>query len=232
MRLICMHHAGGSAAAFRPLIRALGAEAAGIAVTAVNLPGRESRVAEPRHQDITACAAQLVTELGGLLDEPYVLLGHSMGALIAYTMIQRRVADGLRVPEALIAVSCAAPHLPSPALGVESADDLELATALSRYGGLPPEILHRGDWLAALIPLVRDDLRICASYRYAGEPPLPCRIHVLGGDADPVVTADALAGWRRHSALPVAVTTVPGGHFILREPGAPLISLIGAVLLD
>ena len=55
-RLICFHHAGGASAAFRPLIRALGPH---IPITAVNLPGRESRSRESRHRDIYACAAQL-----------------------------------------------------------------------------------------------------------------------------------------------------------------------------
>jgi surfactin synthase thioesterase subunit len=226
-RLICFHHAGGASAAFRALIRALGPH---IPITAVNLPGRESRIREPRHRDIYACAAQLADELSPHLDQPHVLLGHSMGATIAYTIAQQRIAALRRGPDALIVASCAAPHFPSAAAQIDSADDLQLATTLSRFGGLPAEVLARPEWLAALMPLVRDDLQICASHRDRGEPPLPCPIHIFGGDADPLVTRTSLTGWRRHTSQPGSVTIVKGGHFLFRDPHPELVSAIAAIL--
>jgi surfactin synthase thioesterase subunit len=227
VRLICFHHAGGASTTFRALTRALGPH---IAVTAVNLPGRQSRSREPRHRDVHACATQLAGELSSHLDQPHVLLGHSMGAIIAYTIAQQRIAAGQRGPDALIVASYAAPHLPSVATQIESADDLALATTLSQFGGLPAEILARPEWLAALMPLVRDDVRICASYRHRGEPPLSCPIHVCGGDSDPVVTRADLTGWRQHTSQPRPVIIVPGGHLLFRDPHPALISAITSVL--
>lgn len=227
IRLICFHHAGGGSAAFRSLARVLGAQ---MPVTAVNLPGREARSREPRHSDVYACAAQLAGELGPLLEHPHVLLGYSMGAIIAYTIAQQRIAALRRAPDALIVASYSAPHLPPPTARIDSADNLELATALSEFGGVPAEILARSDWLAALMPLVRDDLRICASYRDRGEPPLPCPIHVFGGDADPLVTRASLAGWRLHTSRPRPVTIFPGGHLLFRDPGPALVGAITAIL--
>lgn len=226
-RLICFHHAGGASATFRALTRALDPQ---IAVTAVNLPGRESRTGESRHHDVHACATQLADELSPHLSQPHVLLGHSMGAIIAYTIAQQRIAAGQRGPDAVVVASCAAPHLPSVAAQIDSADDLTLATTLSQFGGLPAEILARPEWLAALMPLVRDDLRICTSYRHRGEPPLPCPIHIFGGDADPLVPRAALAGWRRHTSQPVPVTIFPGGHLLFRDPHPVLVRTITAIL--
>jgi surfactin synthase thioesterase subunit len=226
-RLICFHHAGGAASAFRGLTRAL---APHIQVTAVNLPGRKSRCREPRHRDVYACARQLADELSPYLDQPHVLLGHSMGAIIAYTIAQQRIAAFRRGPDALIVASYAAPHLPSAAKLMNSDDDVQLATTLSQFGGLPAEILARPEWLAALLPLVRDDLRICASHRDRGEPPLPCPIHILGGDADTLVTRAALTGWRLHTSQPRPLTIVPGGHFLFRDPQPGLVGAIAAIL--
>ncbi len=226
-RLICFHHAGGSSAAFRALTRALEPH---IPVTAVNLPGRESRFREPRHRDVYACATQLADELSPLLNQPHVLLGHSMGAIIAYTIAQQRIAAFRRGPDALIVASSAAPHLPSHAGQINSVDDLQLATTLSQFGGLPAEFLVRPEWRAAVMPLVRDDLRICASHRDRGEPPLPCPIHIVGGDADPLVTREALTGWRLHTSQPRPVTIVPGGHFLFGDPHPGLVGAIAAIL--
>jgi surfactin synthase thioesterase subunit len=228
-RLICFHHAGGASTSFRALTRALGPR---IPVTAVNLPGRESRCREPRHRDVYACATQLADELSPHLDRPHVLLGHSRGAIIAYTIAQQRIAAFRRGPDALIVASYAAPHLPSDIAQIDSADDMQLATTLSQLGGLPAVVLTRPDWLAARMPLVRDDLRICASHRDRGEPALPCPIHVFSGDADPVVTRAALAGWRRHTRRPRPVTIVPGGHFLFRDPHVGLVGAIAAIVAD
>lgn len=226
-RLICLHHAGGASAAFRGLTRALGPH---IPVTAVNLPGRESRSREPRHRDLYACATQLADELSPHLEQPHVLLGQSMGAIIAYTIAQQRFTAGQRGPDALIVASYAAPHLPSAATQIESADDLALATTLSQFGGLPAEILARPEWLSVLMPLVRDDLRICASYRHRGEPPLPCPIFICGGDTDPLVARADLTGWRRHTSQPRPVTIFPGGHLLFRDPHPALVSTITSIL--
>jgi len=228
-RLICFHHAGGASATFRALARALGPH---IPITAVNLPGRESRLQEPRHRDVYECAAQLADELSPHLDRPHVLLGHSMGAIIAYTIAQQRIAALQGGPDALIVVSCAAPHLPSAATRIDLADDVQLAATLYQFGGLPAEVLARPEWLATLMPLVRDDLQICASHRDRGESPLPCPIHIFGGDADPLVTHSDLTGWRRHTSQPRAAIIVPGGHFLFRDPHPELVGAIATILGD
>jgi surfactin synthase thioesterase subunit len=234
-RLICFHHAGGTAAAFRSLTRALDPE---IPVTTVNLPGRGARMGEPRHHDVNACATQLADELGPYLDEPHVLLGHSMGAMIAYTIAQQRILSFRRGPEALIVVSHGAPHLASAVASIErevgstldDVDDWKLATTMSQFGGIPAELLAQPKWLAALMPLLRDDLRICASYRDRGEPPLPCPVHVFGGDVDPLVTSGGLYEWRQHTHQPGPVTIVTGGHFLFGDPDPCLVQAITQIL--
>jgi len=226
-RLICFHHAGGASATFHRLRGALGS---GVPVTAVNLPGRESRIHEPRHRDVYSCAAQLADELGPFLTQPHVLLGQSMGAIVAFTVAQQRLNAGLRGPDALIVAGYAAPHLPSAAARLVVIDDEQLAATLAQFGGIPAELLGQPEWLAALMPLVRDDLRICASHRDGGEPPLPCPIHVFAGDADPLVAPAELAGWSRHSRQPRPMTILPGGHLLFSEPHPSLVRGITAIL--
>lgn len=226
-RLICFHHAGGASATFRRLRGALGSR---VPVTAVNLPGRESRIREPRHRDVYSCAAQLADELGPLLTQPHVLLGQSMGAIIAFTVAQQRLGAGLRGPDALIVAGYAAPHLPSAAARLVATDDPQLAATLAQFGGVPAELLEQPEWLAALMPLVRDDLRICASHRDGGEPPLPCPIHVFGGDADPLVAPAELIGWSRHTHQPRPMTILPGGHLLFSDPHPTLVRGITAIL--
>ncbi len=194
VELVCFYHAGGGSASFHPLRRALAAMGVDVTLTTVKLPGRESRSDEPRYVDADTCVRGLADELDDLLSRPHILLGHSMGALLAYLLTQQRISRGLRAPEAVIVAAYCAPHLRGPVHHLHLGDDHQLAAELARYGGLPAEILSRPEWLELLMPVVRDDLRICQSYRPSGEPPpLPCPLHIFGGRDDPLAPPDTLA---------------------------------------
>src|SRR4029077_12120091 len=105
-------------------------------------------------------------------------------AILAYLLAQQRISRGMRAPEAVIVAPCRAPHLPAPLADLHLLGDHELATELAR--GLPTEVLNRPDWLALLMPTVRDDLRICQSHWRGDAPPLPCPMHIVRRLDDPV----------------------------------------------
>jgi surfactin synthase thioesterase subunit len=230
--LICFHHAGGGSASFHPLRRALSGMGAEARMTTVTLPGRESRRAEPRHVDAESCVAALADELDGQLTRPHVLLGHSMGALLAYALAQQRISRGQRPPEAVVVAACRAPQRPAPVQDLRLIDDHQLATQLASYGGLPTELLDRPEWLALLMPTVRDDLRIVQSFRSPDQPPLPCPLHIFGGYRDPLVPPDALAAWSTLSTQPRPVRLFSGGHFLFRAPEAALVARIASVAAE
>ena len=227
--LICFHHAGGGSSSFHPLRSALADMGAEAACRVVTLPGRGSRRAEPRHVDAESCVQALADELDEQLSRPHVLLGHSMGALLAYGLSQQRISRGLRPPEALIVASCRPPHCPAPPLDLQMIDDHRLAAQLASCGGLPTEVLSRPEWVELLMPTVRDDLRIVQSFRPTDEPPLPCPLYIFGGYEDPLVSPDALAAWSTLSALPQPVRLYRGGHFPFRSPEPALVAAIARV---
>ena len=232
VELVCFHHAGGGAASFHPLRRALAVMGVEVKLTTVILPGRGSRSDEPRYVDADACVRGLADELDDLLSRPHVLLGHSMGAVLAYSLAQQRIARGLRAPEAVIVAAYFAPHLHGPVHDLHLGEDHELAMELARYGGLPDEILSRPEWLELLMPIVRDDLRICQSYRPSGEPPLPCPLHMFGSRNDPLAPPDTLAAWASHSAQPQPVRLFAGDHFLFRELDPELAVAVARIVED
>ncbi len=231
VELVCFHHVGGGSASFHPLRRALTNMGAEVALTAVTRPGREPRRDEPRHVDAETCVRALGDELDELLWRPHVLLGHSMGAILAYLVAQRRISRGLRAPEAVIVASCRAPHLPAPLGDLHLLGDHELAAELARYGGLPTEVLTRPDWLALLMPTVRDDLRICQSHWRTDAPPLLCPLHIVAGLDDPVAPPDMMAAWASYSVQPQPVRSYPGGHFLFRSPEPALVVTVARVAM-
>ncbi|MEW9533759.1 thioesterase II family protein [Microbispora sp. NPDC049125] len=213
-RLVCFHHAGGGAASLHALRTALGPDAD---FHAVSLPGREARHREPRMRNIEALTEWLAGEVGDLLAEPHVLLGHSMGGLVAYRLAQWRIAAGLRAPEALVVAAYAAPHLPAPLADVDDVPDAALGELLLSFGGLPEQLRERPEWVRAFLPIVRDDIALCGSHVHAGEPVLPCPVHVFGADEDVLVSAADLLAWERHTAAEFTCTMVRGGHFFVKD---------------
>jgi surfactin synthase thioesterase subunit len=221
--LVCFHHAGGSATAFHDWERAL---PVGVALHAVTLPGRDLRAGEPAHRDVRRLVEQLDGELDPLLARAHVVFGHSMGALVAYRLVQRRLARGARPPEAYFAAAYGAPHLARSVIAgvdLETVDDLELARWLHAFGGLPTELLDRPEWLRLLLGPVRADLRVCASHRYTPAPPLPVPVHVFGGARDPLVSLEDLYAWRAHAAGGFRLTVLDGGHFLVQDRAAGLL---------
>ncbi|WP_156665171.1 alpha/beta fold hydrolase, partial [Rhodococcus sp. 852002-51564_SCH6189132-a] len=79
--VVCFHHAGGSAAAYRDW----GSEH-DLRIHAVCLPGRDGRRNEPSPTSMDSLVEQLDDELGELLATEHVLFGHSMGGTIAYEL--------------------------------------------------------------------------------------------------------------------------------------------------
>src|SRR4051812_7884010 len=90
-RLVCFGPAGGGASFFR---RWPDLVPSNVEVLAVQLPGRETRLAEEPHHDIMESAQAVVRSLMVRNGLPTVLFGHSMGALLALEAVRglRRAA--------------------------------------------------------------------------------------------------------------------------------------------
>ncbi|MER7050398.1 thioesterase II family protein [Streptomyces jumonjinensis] len=215
LRMFCFPYAGGGASAYAAWQRKLGPT---VDVQPVQLPGREGRMAEPRFTDLAALVADLDREIGPELEGPHVLYGHSMGALIAFALTQRRRARGAPLPVALLLSAHRAPHLPAPPLtGCYTKDDMELVRGLAALGGLPRALLDRPEWLAALLPVVRGDLMLCAGAGGVDRSPLPVPVHSFAGADDRLVTVAEIREWAAYSTRESGTTVLPGGHFFIRE---------------
>ncbi|MFG2648274.1 thioesterase II family protein [Streptomyces sp. NPDC048436] len=223
LRLFCFHHAGGSAAAFRGWSDSLGPR---VDVVPVQLPGRESRIREPRFTRLLPLVTEVEAALSGHLDQPYAFYGHSMGALLAHALVER-AAPGARLPETLIVGGFPAPHVGHVLKLSPGMSDAELAELLIGLGGLPAELAGRPEWLAALLPVIRDDLAVCADHRPAPPRRLPVPLHVLAGHDDLLVDVDKVLAWQEHTSESFRAEVLPGGHFFARDRPEAFFEAIG-----
>ncbi|MFG1807521.1 thioesterase II family protein [Streptomyces sp. NPDC049040] len=211
LRLVCLPHAGGSATFWFRLSASLAPD---VDVLAVQYPGRQERRLEPPRTDLHDLADEVTRVLLPLLDRPYALLGHSMGALLGYEVARRLRRSGHPAPVALYASGRRAPHIHRPD-DVHLRDDAGVVAELRRTGGTDSEVLGDEEMLRLLLPAVRGDYQAVETYRYRPGRALDCPITVLTGDSDPHVLPQEAVAWSVHTVSRHEVRTYPGGHFYL-----------------
>lgn len=227
LQLFCFHHAGGAASAFATWQRTLGSAAQ---VLPVQLPAREGRLADPRPADLAALVEDLVSELGDHLRAPFAFYGHSMGALTAYALTRALADRGAPLPVLLAVGAYRAPDRAGLLTDVPRMSSAEVARLLVRIGGMSEMLLDYPEWRDAATDMVREDLRLCHSYRHVPGPPLPTPIAAFAGATDPLMTPDEANSWADHTTAGFTLHTVPGGHLFLRESTPLLLTALRRAL--
>lgn len=212
-RLVCFPHAGVGASAYRQWARALPEQ---LEICAVQLPGRESRLAEARVPSIPALVEALVPALVPELDRPFAFFGHSMGAVLAFEVARALEERGGPAPAHLVVSARRPPHLPGTELPLRGLPDPAfLAEVQRRYGGIPPEILAEPELLALLLPTLRADITALELHRPPRRTPLACPISAFGGAEDPLTPRAHLEAWRGETRGTFRLRLFQGGHFYL-----------------
>ncbi|MFF5448523.1 thioesterase II family protein [Streptomyces sp. NPDC012888] len=223
VRLLCFAHAGAGTSAFHRWGALLGPAAA---PEPRLLPGRDARRREPR---VTTRRA-LLDDLRDLFEEqppgPYVLYGHSLGGLIAYTLTRALHAAGLPLPALLAVGASPPPHETGGLIAAAEAPDHELMRVLEKFEAVPEDTRPGDVWHRLVLPVLRDDLRLAADLRAAArEPgtggPVPVPLLAVGGSDDTLVPTAMVRGWSAWTSDRFVHRTVPGGHFFVRDDELP-----------
>ena len=149
LNLLCLPYSGASAMVYSRWRRKL---PAWLQVRPVELPGRGARLAEPLLTDMQALSRQLANEQRLTANAPYALLGHSMGALLAFELAHELRALGCPPPVALFACGTAAEVAPVQAIEDRSYGDNPVTRELAElYGRVVRGQAETGrGWLTAV----------------------------------------------------------------------------------
>lgn len=223
-RLFCLPYAGSGAAVYRPWLAHLPAM---IELQVVQLPGRESRLREPPYRRMDQLIDILAPLIEAQLDRPYVLFGHSMGALIGFELARALRRRGAPPPACMVVSGRRAPQLPDPDAPLHQLADVPFVRSMiRRYNGIPRAILEDIELLRLFLPTLRADFELIETYQYADEPPLACPIAIFGGKADERASLVELEAWEAQSVSPLGTRQIPGDHFYLQNARAELVSAI------
>jgi surfactin synthase thioesterase subunit len=211
-------HAGGSALTYRAWAATLPST---LEFRALQLPGRQERLHETPADRLAPLLAELLNRFEAELDgRPYVLFGHSFGALLAYRLTVEIERAGVPGPD-LVAISGWGPGLASDAeLGdVPGMDNRRLLAKIADLGLMPENAATDPAVLAAVLPSLRADLTVARDYVDDGAV-VDAPLVVYAGTDDPIIGGDDLSVWRHRSRAFLGVNRYPGGHFYLFEHAA------------
>ena len=213
LRLFCLPFAGGGALFYRSWPAELPNS---IEVCSVQLPGRERRLREKPIRRLEVLVHALAEALSGELATPFMLFGHSMGALLCFELARKFRRDKSPEPVHLFLSGRIAPHLPDPRPPIHRLPEQEFVRELQRLGGTPREVLESSELMEMMIPMLRADFEIYETYTHQPEPPLSCPISAYGGLQDPDHDRQGIEAWRQHTHGSFHLQMFPGAHFFLQ----------------
>jgi medium-chain acyl-[acyl-carrier-protein] hydrolase len=230
VRLFCFHCAGGSASEFRNWPAQLPGK---FELFAIQLPGREGRVKEAfiaRMDELIASAVDAITPF---LDKPFVIFGHSFGAICGFEVARELRRRGLKQPCLFIPAGRQAPQLKKKKPPIASLPREEFIEELQKeYGDHIGHVLESAELRDVFIPQIHADFALSESYRFVAERPLDCPIVALAGIDEDDLETDELDAWSAQTSRSFHSCRFPGDHFFIRESQAPVIEAISQEIVS
>ncbi|WP_225834214.1 thioesterase II family protein [Streptomyces sp. NK08204] len=230
VRLLCFHHAGGSAAAFRQWPQLLPSY---VEPVAVQLPGRMERFAEPAYVDMGSLVDDLVDAVQPFLQEPYAFYGASMGGRVSWALAHALRERGMPLPRMLFISHSPAPGVMREIRGWDGPDE-GLVRYMRELGGTPPEVFTHPAVLKGILRTLRADLTVLSNHAVRPAVPLDLPIRAFAGADDPMAAPELMSPWAEETTAEFRLDVVGGGHFpdssVLRLMTGEIAGEIGALL--
>ncbi len=248
VRLFGFPFAGGGAATFRPWTDQLDPE---IELVAIEPPGRQTRIDEAPIRDIESLLQHLVPELLPLLDKPFAVYGHCLGALTLFETVRELIGrhgiapmhifvSGARPPDELQRHQAFETDLLERLLQLPEYNlfepiyrqpDAVFAEAIRRFNVVATESLVRDPELRRLLlPAIRAEFEMASNYRHTPQPPWDVPITCLTGIHDDYVSAENARSWGRFTKKRFQLFTRDSEHFIVVDDDRFLLRVINREL--
>ena len=247
-RLFCFHYAGGGAGTFRPWADALDAT---IELVAIEPPGRGGRAGEPLIESLDVFVGRLIPAMSPYLDKPFAFFGHCLGALLLFETARALLARGPLHLEHVFVSGARPPHL----LQREGPFERDLLTTLVRHPQFDPfrpgheqpdpvfaDIIRHFDidatdgflgnpeLRALLLPAVRADFAMAASYRFTATPAWDVPLTCFVGHGDPYVTQEDAVQWGHYTRVSFQAWIRNTAHFLIVDDRPFILDTINASL--
>jgi len=198
----------------------------GIGLYAIQLPCRGRRFSERAIDRVDTIVKEVTDSLAGLLDLPFALFGHSMGALLAFE-VARMIPSRYGLTAQVLFVSAhSAPRILRAEPKISELPEDEFIARILALDGTPHEVFHDPQLRSITLPALRADFRAIEAYEYRAGEPLSCDITAFAGIDDRHFTLDTMIAWESETTASFKFHSIPGGHFFINESQSELLALI------
>lgn len=226
IRLLCFHHSGGGASTYFPWSKQLSSV---IELTCIQLPGREDRFSEPFIDNIEEIMHKLTMEFSRYRDMPFIIFGHSFGALLSFEFAKSVKKAYSFIPRHIIVSATKAPHLPLRRKDLSKLDPANLKTELILYNGIEKEIIDNEEMFNLFSPILRNDFLLYEKYEYLESSPFSCDMLALSGIFDESVKEEEVIAWSRHTQGKFKHMSFSGGHFFIKQYQKEILRIINQI---
>ncbi|MAD41415.1 MAG: hypothetical protein CL623_03385, partial [Arcobacter sp.] len=210
IRLICIPHGGGGPHTYKEWAEKL---ADFIEVYALCFPGRGSRREEDAICNMPELRDQISNVIAQISDKPYVMFGHSVGALVAYEVAKEIEKQGIMPPLRLILSAHKTPQHSKETEPMYTLSDEDLMNKILELGLLPEDVLENKELLDFILPPLRADFELSETYEYEKSNALNIPITATFGKTDPLLNEQDIQKWKKYTNSEYKIKEYDGDHF-------------------
>lgn len=153
MKIICLHHAGGSSFLYSGWEQLL----SGNMIVSLDLPGHGRKMAQKPFQQYEDAVDYLYDNICKECDESYIIFGHSMGAEMLLHIMEKLESSENELPKFIILSGLSSKN--DKLLASRLSDD-ELLEKIYELGGIQSELLKTQEFIDYFFPIIRTDFNM------------------------------------------------------------------------
>ncbi|MFJ8519620.1 thioesterase II family protein [Lysinibacillus xylanilyticus] len=215
MIMFCLPYAGGSEGTYYNWKKYLNSS---IQIEPIELKGRGKRFDESFYETLDEAVEDIFENIKDkVIENDYVIYGHSMGSLLAYELYYKIKSQNIKNPEHIFFSGYKAPNIKRGRKIIHKLPDKEFVKEIFDLGGTPEELLNDNELLQIFIPILRNDFRIIENYIYKKKKDkIQCDISILNGEQDDI-TFEEILKWKDHGGRGVKIYNFEGNHFFINN---------------
>lgn len=221
MRLITLPFAGGNKYSYAFLKKEMNS----VEIISLEYPGRGARMSEPLQDNIDIIVEDVFLQIKAVCNEPYIIYGHSMGALVSYLVCVKLQESQLGLPECLIVSGRYAPTINKEKETYRLPSD-EFWNKMLELDGTPVEIIQEMKLRVFFEPILRNDFKLVETYMSKKLPLLNIPIEVLYGSEEAKNDPEPFFKWKEVTTEKVNFHQFEGGHFFILRKQQEIANLI------
>lgn len=229
LRIFCFPYAGGSASMYNDWAEYFPTNAD---VFAIQAPGRETRFNEAPINDIKELIEGLSQAIFPYLDVPYIFIGHSNGALIAFELARMLQRLGNFKLRHICLSAKRAPHLPPNKEPIFDLPYDKFIEELRVFSTIPESVLNDPKMMEVFMPMLRADFGLADLHNFMDGQLLKANATLFWGKDDKDIPNEDVLAWKKHILGKIESIGFEGGHFFIHHQKENFIQEISKIITN